>query len=155
MAAIASAFARSTAGPAPIVHVPPAGPVSVGSSGLLRPPSSITVHRRWVGKELERPIRRERFGQTRRLRPTAWCADTHDHRHFVQDDRRVLDKDRVWKLRFCRQSNDSQAQLGQAILIGFVLRDGFGDINRLATVIGKLAIIDPGADLPCDGDDRH
>ena len=79
--------------------------------------------------------------------PPARRSHDGDDRDLIHDHRWILYEHGIRKFRFGRERNDPNPQFGQAILIRFVLGDGFGDVNWLVRMKGQLTIADACAHL--------
>jgi hypothetical protein len=88
-----------------------------------------------LGEKLQRAIDRERLREALCLRTSGWRSHHRDDCDFVKHQCGVFNKDRVRELRFGRERDHANAELPETILIGLVLRDGEGYIDRLSLMI--------------------
>jgi hypothetical protein len=72
----------------------------------------------------------------------------------VQQERGVLDEYAVWVIREVGQADDLEAGAAKCVLIGRVLLDSFGDVERHALQVREFAIGKAGANGPCEGSEH-
>jgi len=89
-----------------------------------------------------KPVRADSCGAaaSRRLGATRRRSGARDDGDLVQNDRRVLDEDRVRQLGRSRHPDDGGAERTQQVFVGRMLRRGTGDIDRLAREMGQFAL---------------
>ena len=129
----------------------------IGARGLADVESSINAEdvaafdRAWgrdVGEFAERCEGfRERFG----FGLAGFCAEREDHGEFVEDDGGIFYEHGIGESWFGGQRMDVDAEFGEEMFVGGVLRLGFGDVDGLAIDEGEFAIGQGGADGTRDG----
>ncbi len=87
-------------------------------------------------------MRPERVGDGRRFHTPRNGTGPREDGHFVEDDRRVLDEDRVRHLGSCREPLDTAPGAGQTGLVRAVLGARQGQVDRRALEMGQLTAPD-------------
>ena len=77
---------------------------------------------------------REFIGQAAGFGPPARRSHVRNDCNLVHHDRGILDEDGIGKFGLSGKRNNLNAEFGETILIRAVLRNGFGDVDRLSRV---------------------
>ena len=85
-------------------------------------------------EKLDWSVTRQRIDQAARFGSSARRSHVRDDGDLIYYDRGIFNENSIRKFRLSGKRNDSNTQFGEAILICFVLRNCFGDVNRLSRV---------------------
>ncbi len=93
----------------------------------------------------------ERLSERWRFAAAGVRSKGQDHRQFIENNCRILDKQGVGEIRFRGKRDNASTQFAEQIFISVVLLLRGGQIDGLAVDEGEFAMDDGRADGPCDG----